>query len=83
MIMIFFCVHTPKREKENNIGITSSIINAYSGGVKQQGRAANGPFGLQVKQPPRGDENVATCRRATIEKKQTNIGSLNSFCSDV
>ena len=48
----FFCVNTHKREKENNIAITNSIIIGYSGGVKQQGRVANGPFGLQIKHPP-------------------------------
>ena len=58
MKIILFCEHTHKRKKENNIAITNSIIIACSGAVKQQGRAANGPFGLHVKQPPREDENM-------------------------
>ena len=57
-INVVFCEHTHKREKENNIAISNSIIVAYSGSVKQQGRAANESFGLQVKQPPRRDENM-------------------------
>ena len=29
-----------------------------SQGVKHHSKAANGPFGLQVKQPPLGNENI-------------------------
>ena len=39
-------------------GFYCSIIIAYSGGVQQQERAENGPFDLQVKQPPVEDKNM-------------------------
>ena len=55
--------YTPTSEKKkNSTAMINSIIVACSGGVKLQGRAANGPFGFHVKQPPKGDENMITKR---------------------
>ena len=36
-----FFAYTPTSEKKKSIAIINSIIVTYSGGVKQQGRAAN------------------------------------------
>ena len=55
--MHFFCTPTSEKSK-NSSAIINSVIVAYSGGVREQGRAANEPFNLQVKQSPRGDENM-------------------------
>ena len=52
---VFFAFTPTSEKKKNSIAITNSITVTYSGGVKQHGRVANG---LQVKQPPRGDENI-------------------------
>ena len=51
----FFAFTPISEKKKNSIAITNSITVTYSGGVKQHGRVANG---LQVKQPPRGNENI-------------------------
>ena len=55
----FFLTYTSTREKKKRYCNSFSFIIAYCGDVKQQDRAANGPFGLQVNQPPRGDENMS------------------------
>ena len=52
---VFFAFTPTSEKKKNSIAITNSITVTYSGGVKQHGRVANS---LQVKQPPRGDENI-------------------------
>ena len=54
----------------DSIAISHSIIVAFSGGAKQQGRTANGPFGLQVKQPPKGDEMF---RKAATQSTMFNV----------
>ena len=56
--MYFFAYTTTTKKKKDSITISHSIIVAFSGGAKQQVRTANGPFGLQVKQPPKGDEKI-------------------------
>ena len=80
-------------------GFYCGIIIAYSGGVKQQERAENGPFDVQVKQTP-GDKNIIKNfakfsihgmwrhveerqYKTKKNKKTINIGSINSFCNDV
>ena len=56
--MYFLRAHPQAKKKTDSIAISHSIIFAFSGDAKQQRRTANGPFGLQVKQPPKGDEKM-------------------------
>ena len=56
--MYFLRTHPQAKKKTDSIAISHSIIVAFSGGAKQQGRTANGPFGLQVKQPPKGGQKM-------------------------
>ena len=54
--MHFFAYTLTSEKKKNSIAKFSN--SSCSRGVKKQGRAANRPFSLQVKQPPREDKNI-------------------------